>query len=831
MASKTLTAKVRLNTTQFESKIKRIARAIDALNNAVGKQSNAYNAVNSALGKTDNLTEKVSRKTKKTKVETEQWASALRTVNDKLNAGDSILGKIGNKIKALAATYLGIMGMKTAVKTSDILTSAENKINYVTAQNMGESGYNKDGTYSEDVFKYTEEALGKMYTSSQKVRMSYDDMMSNVAKSVVLCGDAFNHSTDNAIRFQEIMAEAYAVGGATAQEMSTSMYQLIQGMSGNLLAGDELRSVREGAPLAYKEIEKFAQKVYQTDETLKDMAADGKITADIVVNAIMQAGDKLDTAFAQTEQTFAQTWDQIKNTAIRAFTPVAKQIRKLLNSAIESGLIQKVEKLFVNIAKGALIALAVIKKTIGWIVDNWSWLQHVVIAGIMLMITWTLIKTGISVACAIVEMKAWMELAGVQNKLIVSLIQTAGIIAVIIMAIMMLIYVIWLWKNGTISTTEAIVYCLAIIGIAFLIVAAIMTAGVYAIVGLVILGIAAIIYWFSEVCGAVTWFGILCKNIGLEIAGFFVALAWVIANAFMTAVEFVVDIFNGSVSWICALFVNLGQTVGGIATNIGIVFSNAWNGALSTFWNFIASCIEGLDWLAQPLENIAKLFGKDFSYSSFTDSIRNKADQYASKQEEYVNWNGFEKGWSGDAWSSGVDKWSAPKWAEDSTWSEMQNSVGGFEKGWSKEAYNIGYEWGQGIENKINEWGSQWQTGIDTGSFMDDIANSLGLNPDEFLGLFDNRGLDYDDVVGNLDHITDDVGNISDSMDLTDDDLEYLRRIAEMEWRNEFTTAEIKIDMTNHNTVNSDRDLDGIVEYLSDVLRDEMTSVANGVHY
>jgi hypothetical protein len=82
-----------------------------------------------------------------------------------------------------------------------------------------------------------------------------------------------------------------------------------------------------------------------------------------------------------------------------------------------------------------------------------------------------------------------------------------------------------------------------------------------------------------------------------------------------------------------------------------------------------------------------------------------------------------------------------------------------------------------------------------------------------------------------LDGIGGDVSSIKDSMDLKDDDLEYLRKIAEMEWRKEFTTAEIKVDMSNYNTINGDRDLDGIVDYLSDVLRSEMTSVAEGVHY
>ena len=87
------------------------------------------------------------------------------------------------------------------------------------------------------------------------------------------------------------------------------------------------------------------------------------------------------------------------------------------------------------------------------------------------------------------------------------------------------------------------------------------------------------------------------------------------------------------------------------------------------------------------------------------------------------------------------------------------------------------------------------------------------------------------DILKGLDQLNGTTDDIKDSMDLRDDDLEFLRRIADMEWRKEFTTAEIRIDMTNHNTVNSDRDLDGIVDYLADVLRDEMSVVAEGVHY
>jgi hypothetical protein len=67
-------------------------------------------------------------------------------------------------------------------------------------------------------------------------------------------------------------------------------------------------------------------------------------------------------------------------------------------------------------------------------------------------------------------------------------------------------------------------------------------------------------------------------------------------------------------------------------------------------------------------------------------------------------------------------------------------------------------------------------------------------------------------------------------MELTQEDLEYLRKIADMEWKKEFTTATIQVDMSNYNTVNGESDLDGIVTKLTDKLYEELNVVANGVY-
>ena len=85
-------------------------------------------------------------------------------------------------------------------------------------------------------------------------------------------------------------------------------------------------------------------------------------------------------------------------------------------------------------------------------------------------------------------------------------------------------------------------------------------------------------------------------------------------------------------------------------------------------------------------------------------------------------------------------------------------------------------------------------------------------------------------VPGGVEDIAEDTGSISDSLDMTEEDLKYLRDIAEQEAINRFTTAEIKIDMQNNNSINSNMDLDGMVSYLEDKLYESMEIAAEGVH-
>ncbi|WP_410496394.1 tape measure protein [Cellulosilyticum sp. ST5] len=131
------------------------------------------------------------------------------------------------------------------------------------------------------------------------------------------------------------------------------------------------------------------------------------------------------------------------------------------------------------------------------------------------------------------------------------------------------------------------------------------------------------------------------------------------------------------------------------------------------------------------------------------------------------------------------------------------------------------------IDARIS-YGDAFGIGYDFGKGIDDKLGSAFSNPSMD---FSNNMPDYSSMGQNIDNIAGDTGKMSDSLDTSEEDLKYLRDIAEKEAINRFTTAEIKVDMGGiNNTVNNKADLDGIADYLSGVLEEQMQIAAEGVH-
>ena len=115
--------------------------------------------------------------------------------------------------------------------------------------------------------------------------------------------------------------------------------------------------------------------------------------------------------------------------------------------------------------------------------------------------------------------------------------------------------------------------------------------------------------------------------------------------------------------------------------------------------------------------------------------------------------------------------------------------------------FSVGYDWGKGMADKFN---------------LDAIIGGEGLN--------------NDNLPENIAATAVNTAAMKNSMEVGEEDLKYMRDLAEQEVINRFTTAEIKVDMVNNNTINSSMDMDGVVTYLTEKVQETMEIAAEGVH-
>lgn len=235
------------------------------------------------------------------------------------------------------------------------------------------------------------------------------------------------------------------------------------------------------------------------------------------------------------------------------------------------------------------------------------------------------------------------------------------------------------------------------------------------------------------------------------------------------------------------------RTVAAVASNMMTAFHNAICSVQSWFYNLLSTALSVIEGICSALN---KLPFVEFDYSG----ISSAADDYAAKASEAAG-NKEDYQSISDAFNEGFTTFDA------------------FQDGWASDAFNAGAAWGDGIADKVSNFSLSdvfGQTDIPnvgdyTSGFNDAIANS-GVG----------------DSIGNID---DNTGKIKDSLEVSEEDLKYLRDIAEQEAINRFTTAEINVDMSGmQNTVNSGDDIDGFMTKLTDSVNEAVDNMTEGVH-
>lgn len=682
---------------EIEQQLSAIERS---LNQAVTQQ----NMLNNAVGNTgDSINDNIH--------EQEQF-------NQEISAGTQQANELTNTIKRAVAAYVSIQSVGKALNISDELVQTTSRLNMMN-----------DGVQT------TAELVNMVYAAAQDARGSFSQMADVVARFGNNAKDAFS-SSEEVVAFADLIQKQMTIAGASTQEAANAELQLSQALGSGVLRGDELNSIFEQAPNL---IQNIADYLDVPIGKIREMAADGELSADVVKAAIFSAADDINSKFNEMPMTWGQMWQSMQNTALIAFQPVLQRLNDLANSEAFQTFVQNAVEAMATLANIVLNIFELVGTVGGFIADNWSVISPIIYGVI----------AALAVYAAYLGIVKAIELASAAATAIHTVAMSAkiGVMAAL--------------TGQTMAATAAQMGY---------------NGALYAcpVVWIIVL-IIALIAVIMAVCSAIA------KMTGIANSGFGVITG---------GVNVVIQFFKNLGLTVANIALGIGNAIAALASNMMTAFHNAICNVQSWFYNLLSTACSVIENIAAALNKLPFVSFDYSGISSAADDYAAKASEAAGNKEDYTSIS--------DAFNEGFTTFDA------------------FQDGWASDAFNAGAAWGDGVADKVSNFSLSdvfGQTDIPnvgdyTSGFNDAIANS-GVG----------------DSIGNID---DNTGKIKDSLDVTEEDLKYLRDIAEQEAINRFTTAEVTINQTNNNNVSSDTDLDGFITALDDAMGEAIESITEG---
>ena len=641
--------------------------------------------------------------------------------NQEISAGTQQANELTNTIKRAVAAYVSIQSVGKALNISDELVQTTSRLNMMN-----------DGVQT------TAELVNMVYAAAQDARGSFSQMADVVARFGNNAKDAFS-SSEEVVAFADLIQKQMTIAGASTQEAANAELQLSQALGSGVLRGDELNSIFEQAPNL---IQNIADYLDVPIGKIREMAADGELSADVVKAAIFSAADDINSKFNEMPMTWGQMWQSMQNTALIAFQPVLQRLNDLANSEAFQTFVQNAVEAMATLANIVLNIFELVGTVGGFIADNWSVISPIIYGVI----------GALAVYAAYLGIVKGIEIASAAATAIHSVAMSAkiGVMAAL--------------TGQTMAATAAQMGY---------------NGALYAcpVVWIIMLLIALIAIIFA-VCNAIA------KMTGIANSGFGVITG---------GVNVVIQFFKNLGLTVANIALGIGNAIAALASNMMTAFHNAICNVQSWFYNLLSTACSVIENIAAALNKLPFVSFDYSGISSAADDYAAKASEAAGNKEDYTSIS--------DAFNEGFTTFDA------------------FQDGWASDAFNAGAAWGDGVADKVSNFSLSdvfGQTDIPnvgdyTSGFNDAIANS-GIG----------------DGVGSID---DNTGKIKDSLDVTEEDLKYLRDIAEQEAINRFTTAEINVDMSGmQNTVNSGDDIDGFMTKLTDSVNEAVDNMTEGVH-
>lgn len=274
-----------------------------------------------------------------------------------------------------------------------------------------------------------------------------------------------------------------------------------------------------------------------------------------------------------------------------------------------------------------------------------------------------------------------------------------------------------------------------------------------------------------------------------KLQGTTISATGVIMGVLAVAGAFIWNLFLGIVD----IALSVVNTLGNLWLTFANFFGNIFNdpiGAIIGAFGGLADAVLGI------LESIAGAIDKVFG-SNLADAVS--------------GWRGT----LGEKVAGAIEKYGNGTYEEVADKFHLTAEDFGLDRWSYGDAWGTGYDFGAGLGDSIGSFfggGSGGGGGADDPSGYQSLLNGIGDIPT------------FTDIAGN-------TADTAKALEVTHEDLKYLREVAEQGVINRFTTAEIRVEMGGvNNTVNNNADLDGIIDYMVGGINEAMERVAEGVH-
>lgn len=671
-----------------------------------------------------------------------QAAAAQEKHNTKIKQGASHMSGLIGKVTALAGAYMGLQAVKGIIGTADELTMTTARLNMMN-----------------DGLQTTAELEDKIYQAAMRSRGSFTDMADAVAKLGLRAGNLFK-SNDETIAFAETLNKMFVVAGASQAEMASATLQLTQALGSGVLRGEEFNAIFETAPNIMQAV---ADYMGVPIGKLRELAQEGKISAEVVKNAMFAASDTVNQQFNQIPYTWGQVWTTITNYTLKATRPILQAISDITRSerfirfangvgkviSVVSFIFQKVGGVIMAVIGGIFDACCAVYD---FIKNNWSLFGPIIlgVAAAFIALKTPLVLSAIWTGICTAATKAWTAAQKVFNA-----VMNASPIMKIVLLIIALVAALYFAVAMVNKFCGTSLSATGLIAGAF----GFLWATVYNVFALIWNTVSSFIEFFANVFQHPTYsVKKLFVNLGLAMVGIMKAAAGsidAVANAIVDAIEWAVnqaiDLVNGLIN----LLPNKAKEFLGVS-NIGHVTMRE-----ISFTSTFAGWEDALNSMVGP---------EPEGYKSM------KKLEYKDLGDEAKSWYAKGEKLEGDV-SMSIDKL---KEMVTGSGSEVAGSLGG-----------------------------------------DDIAKALS-------GAMDNNPV-LDEIAKNTGDIAGDTGNISNKLNVSDDEMNYVRKIATRETINRYTRSNVNLNMTNNNQIRNGMDVNEVSRAIARQIQNEISYSAEGI--